>query len=165
LGLLPQLQASELVAFALESAAALLVPQLEDQRIALEAVVSLVEHVQQQQGGVMERGPLKCDAVIDFMGWNSSEGQFGSVAKGRLLSESSREQVVPGSGSNGKDKASSTSAGKNEHHRSGSRLANVISEGALLVEVGQVKLGAIMCGLEAACMLLRIDGCIKDVRG
>ena len=143
-----------MVASALESVAALLVPaQLEDQRMAAEAVVSLAEHVRHQQR-VMRNEPLGCDTVIDYVGWNSYEGQFGTVAK----ASAPCGKDIPGQCI---ESGNETSSAKYQHLGSGGRLANVISDGAFLVEVGPVKLGAIMRALEAASLLLRIDGCIK----
>lgn len=146
-----------MVATALESVAALLVPsQLEDQRMATEAVVSLAEHVRHQQR-LMRIMPLGCDSVVDYVGWNSYEGQFGTVAKGKLSSAPCQLDIPGQCGGSGNKSSSATDL----YHKSEGRLANVISDGALLIEVGPIKLGAIMRALEAACMLLRIDGCIK----
>ena len=158
-----QARAAEHVAAALESAAALLVQPLADRREATEAILSLATHVQQQvaphscSSGSTSDGPpppRRDPGSIDYVGWNSLAGQFETVAQGRL---------VPSCAS-AADLLTWVATGRPPPPPP-PRLADVASEGAVLLEVGAVKLGAISAGLDAACMLLRIDGCITAASG
>lgn len=154
-----QARAAEHVAAALESAAALLVQPLADRSDATEAIRSLATHVQQQvtansstSGGTSGELPRAELGMLDFVGWNSLTGQFETVAQGRL---------VPPNAAAPNHLAWDAAAGCPPPPR----LAEVASKGAVLLEVGAVKLGAISAGMEAACMLLRIDGCITAAAG
>ncbi len=79
---------------------------------------------------------LRESGEVDFIGWSQRAGSFCTVAKCQRIS--SDERGGPSS--------------------CPAHIAEVSD--ATLLEVGVVKLGAVLSGLEAACTMLRIDGCI-----
>lgn len=152
------------VAAALEHAAALLVPH-DSHAEALEAVQSLAEHVQHQaqhlqhqqqrttqhgqdragsgggSGGKQGTSQHEGRASIDFVGWDSLAGEFLPVATAEGAVETRHN---PGQGP----------AVGNAAQLAGALCVTQ----ARLLDVGRVKLGAVLSGIEAACMLLRLDG-------
>ena len=125
--------AVEALASALEAAAAALVPGLAgDEHDVLEAVQSLADSRQ-----FTAVGPRQQAIVGSFIGWEHYTGLFCQVASGTTL------QNPPGS-------TPST----------GSSTGRVVASEAVLLDLLAPKLSAITCGIEAACMLLRIDNCV-----
>lgn len=155
-----QAAAVQHVAAALEHAAALLVPH-NSHAEALEAVQSLAEHVQYQaqqlqhpqqpthhqgqdhagSGGKQGTPQNKNRASIDFVGWDSLAGEFLPVATAEKNVECWHN---PGQGPAMGSAAQAAGA--------------LCVTQARLLDVGRVKLGAVLSGIEAACMLLRLDG-------
>ncbi len=121
----------------------------------LEAVRSLSEHVRQQAPSSSDEAGT-CGRV-EYVGWDALGGEFKPVASATycVLPTHAKE----GSSSIGGPDAGRGGGGGGDGGGQGSarrRLLLTVSEAALL-DVWCVKQAAILTGIEAACVLLRID--------
>ncbi|GAX83493.1 hypothetical protein CEUSTIGMA_g10918.t1 [Chlamydomonas eustigma] len=133
-----QAKATEIAASSLELMASHLMSPVAGRVDAITAVRSLHQHVQDQLR-VLKDGNLSLEMPeIQFIGWNTSQNLFSSVVTGKLACNPS----------------SCTDACAH-------LMVHVKS--ALLLEPLGIKMGAITAGLEAACMMLKIDATVCDI--